>query len=366
MRVAVPQAARINFKVTVNEDIVTLDGGEGEGGGQILRTALSLSLITGKRLRIVNIRAKRPNPGLRAQHLECVQAAQKISDAQVEGAALGSKEISFFPRTLSAGNYNFEIRTAGATSLLFQTILIPLAFCPPEAGESALTLKGGTHALWAPTFDYLSRHFRDFLAKVGFSFDVTLLRAGFYPEGGGEILAKIRPKSALQPLSLTSRGDLKSLEVISSVANLPLSIAERQNKKTSEVLSREGFKPSFSVSELSAVGKGTHIAVVARFDGGGCCYTALGERGKPAEKVAEEAAQKFINFVKTPATVDRYLADQLMLPLSLVGSKSEYTTECITDHIITNARTIKTFLSVKIELKGERDTFGTVAISPES
>jgi RNA 3'-terminal phosphate cyclase (ATP) len=350
------------------QDIVTLDGGEGEGGGQILRTALSLSLITGKALRIVNIRAKRPNPGLRAQHLECVQAAQEISNAEVQGAALGSKEISFFPKTLSPGNYQFKIETAGATSLLFQTILVPLSF---SEGESTLTLQGGTHALWAPTFDYLSDHFRHFLARIGFSFDLTLERAGFYPEGGGTVHAKIRPRGTLQPLILSERGELSAsggLEIASSVANLPVSIAERQNRKAQEVLSKEGYRPALSVRELSACGKGTHIAIVARFQQGGCCYTALGERGKLAEKVAEEAAQKFIKFVKSAATVDRYLSDQLMLPLSVVGSASEYSTECITDHILTNAKTIKAFLSVEIDVKGEKGASGTIVIasSPSS
>jgi len=342
------------------QDIVTLDGSEGEGGGQILRTALSLSLITGKPLRIVNIRAKRPNPGLRAQHLECVQAAQEISNAEVQGAALGSKEISFFPKSLSPGNYQFRIETAGATSLLLQTILIPLSF---SERESTLTLQGGTHALWAPTFDYLSDHFRHFLARVGFSFDLTLERAGFYPEGGGTIHAKIRPKGTLQPLILSERGELKSLEITSCVANLPVSIAERQNRKAQELLSKEGYRPALSVRELFACGKGTHIAIVARFEQGGCCYSALGERGKPAEKVAEEAAQKFIKFVKSAATVDCYLADQLMLPLSVVGSASKYSTECITDHILTNAKTIKAFQPVEIDVKGEKGASGTLVIA---
>jgi RNA 3'-terminal phosphate cyclase (ATP) len=348
------------------EDVVTLNGSEGEGGGQILRTALSLSLITGKPLRIVNIRAKRPNPGLRAQHLECVQAAQKISNAEVRGAALGSKEISFFPKTLSPGNYQFKIGTAGATSLLFQTILIPLCF---SERESTLTLQGGTHVLWAPTFDYLSNHFRHFLARVGFSFDLTLERAGFYPEGGGIIHAKIRPKGTLQPLIFTQRGELSAsggLQITSSVANLPVSIAQRQNRKACELLSKEGFNSTLSESELSAFGKGTHIAIVARFDQGGCCYSALGERGKPAEKVAQEAAQKFIKFVKSTATVDQYLADQLMLPLSVVDSTSQYSTECVTEHILTNAKTIKAFLPVKIEISGEKGGFGTVLIGKNS
>jgi RNA 3'-terminal phosphate cyclase (ATP) len=159
---------------------------------------------------------------------------------------------------------------------------------------------------------------------------------------------------------------MESLRVTSSVANLPTSIAERQNRKAQELLSKEGCTPALSVSELSARGKGTHIAIVARFQQGGCCYTALGERGKPAEKVAEEAAQKFIRFVKSTATVDQCLSDQLMLPLSVVGLASEYSTECVTEHILTNAKTIKAFLPVEIEIRGERGGFGIIAIASKS
>lgn len=330
-----------------DEEIIIIDGAE--GGGQILRTALALSVITKRSFRIVNIRKGRAKPGLQPQHLEAVQAAAKISDAKVEGATLGSYDITFVPKDLKSGNYVFEITTAGSTSLLLHTIYLPLSF---SWAASKLILRGGTHVAWSPTYNYLKECWQWFMNKVGLNIDVEMIRAGFFPHGGGAIEAVIKPSTHIKPLHLIRRGKLQNIYVYSAHTNLDDRIAIRQAEKAKNVLikyvnSEDIIK--IRLDTLHSYSKNTTIAITAFFENVVCCYSGLGERGKPAEKVAEEACQKFISFLNSPATVDDYMADQILLPLIFSRQYSEFVCKEVTMHLETNMNTISKFISVSFQ-----------------
>ena len=205
--------------------MIDIDGSSGEGGGQVLRSALALSLLTGKALHLRNIRAKRSKPGLMAQHLVCVEASAKISQAEVEGAKLGSTSLVFQPGEVRSGRYRFDIPTAGSTSLVLQTIFLPLAMVE---GTSQVTISGGTHVPYAPVYHYLELQWLPHLEKIGFQVRLALEQAGFYPAGGGCIHATIRNAGKFNPLKITDRGKLLRIQGLSGVANLDIDIARRQ------------------------------------------------------------------------------------------------------------------------------------------
>jgi RNA 3'-terminal phosphate cyclase (ATP) len=369
-------------------DLIQIDGSEGEGGGQILRTALALSMVTGRPFEIVNLRANRPKPGLRPQHLVCVEAAAKVCSATTEGAKVNSRTVRFEPGTIRPGTYQFDIRTAGATSLVLQTLYLPLAVgCAPSpavsdpdaltlspshtptlrppAGRSIVSITGGTHVPFSPSFHFLMDQWAVFLRRLGMDIELTLERSGYYPEGGGQIRAKIRPITALRPLTLGPRGRLERLEGISTVSNLPRTIAERQRQRALECLDAAGFAAGMELVELPSPGKGTMVHLFCVHEGGGrACYDALGALGKRAETVAEEACEGMIGFLRTQGALDERLADQLLLPLSLASGPSEFPVPAVTNHLLTNARTIERFLPCSIRIEGEIGQEAMVRVSP--
>ena len=338
--------------------LVVIDGSQGEGGGQILRTALTLSLITGRPFRMTGIRANRPNPGLRAQHLQCLRAGAKISGGRCEGAAKGAVEIEFSPGAVVAGKYDFSIGTAGSTSLLLQTLVMPLAL----AGGGVLRLSGGTHVNWAPVFDYLHLQYLPVLETLGVRTRAKLLQAGFYPKGGGQVEIEIELAGGISPLLLTERCEMKSLSVITVIGNLKLEIAQRMNRHALKLLDRTGISATAEIQPARSLGPGVCIVVAAEFENGRACYSALGERGKPAEKVAAEAVDRLFGFLESEACVDEYLADQLLVPLALAEGRSHFTTERVTSHLLTNAATVRRFLPLTIEIDGVHDLPGSVRI----
>ena len=337
---------------------VEIDGSEGEGGGQILRTALTLSMITGKPLRMANIRASRTKPGLQAQHLQCAHASVKISGGKCENAFKGATEIDFIPGKVQSGSYDFAIGTAGSTSLLLQALLLPLAL----SGGGTLRLSGGTLNEWAPVFDYLALQYLPFLEKLGVKTKARLLQAGFYPRGGGQIELVINPAQEIRPLTLTARGDLKGVFVVTVIGNLKLEIAQRMNRLALKLLGRAGVGATAEIQPVTALSPGVCVIITADFENGRACYSALGRRGKPAEKVAAEAVDKLLAFLETEAVVDEYLADQLLLPLALSKSESHFITPKVTNHLLTNAATIRKFIPVTIEIDGIHSLPGSVKI----
>jgi RNA 3'-terminal phosphate cyclase (ATP) len=340
---------------------VRIDGSEGEGGGQLLRTSLTLSMLTARPFEIIHIRAGRPNPGLQAQHLQALLAAQEICAATVEGAAKGSLQARFIPGEARGGHYRFDIGTAGATSLVLHTLYLPLSRCHQP---SPVQIRGGTHVLWSPTYEHLTDAWLPCLRAMGLKLQLTLLRAGFYPHGGGELVARIDPVAAIQPLRLTSRGTLQEVRVFSAHTNLKDEVARRQARAAEHLLRQAGLQPVVEASHLPSLSRNTICAVTGSFQHTQVCYSAVGERGKRAEQVAEEACRAFLAFLRTDATVDEYLADQLLLPMALASGPSFMRTPQVTQHLLSNIATIQKFLPAVIHLSGALGDPGDIEVTP--
>ncbi len=343
-------------------DLLHIDGSFGEGGGQILRTALSLAVVLGRPFRMFRIRAGRPKPGLRPQHLVAVRAAAAICDAALEGDRVGSQELLFAPqRKPTGGDYTFDVGateaggSAGAVSLVFQTLFLPLSLVDTP---SRLTLVGGTHVPWSPPFHYLAHVYRPAAAALGYEADLALERWGWYPKGGGVMRAQIRPRrnpshgeNAEQALDWTRRGRLTRIWGISAASNLPEHIVQRQKAQALETLRKAGLRAEIEEAEAPATGFGTVVFLVAEYERGIGGFTAYGALRKPAERVAEEAARELIGFHRTKAAVDAHLADQLLLPVVLCGADVAFTTPQATDHLRTNAWAIEQFLGPRVEIQ---------------
>lgn len=345
--------------------MVLVDGSMGEGGGQVLRTSLALSLLTGRPFRIENIRARRPKPGLAAQHLRSVEAAAAVGAARVEGAQKGSTALTFEPGPVRPGEYRLDVGTAGAASLVLQTVAVPLALA---GGESRLAVTGGTHVPWSPSFHYLERQWCPALAPLGLRAEVSLRRLGFYPRGGGEIEARLGPGSGRpSPLTLVERGKLQEVRGLSAVAGVPPAVAERQARRARARLQPLGVPVEIETASLEASSPGTFLFLEARFERARCCATGLGERGKPAEQVADETVAEVEAYLRSGAALDEHLADQLLLPLALARGGSAFTTAGVTRHLTTNAAVIRLFLpETEIRIEGEEGRPGRVAVRPEA
>ncbi len=343
------------------EDPIEIDGSFGEGGGQVLRTSLALALVTGRPLRISRIRAGRRKPGLAAQHLRAVEASCAVCGGRVEGAALGSTEIVLVPGEVVPGRYTFEIGTAGATSLVLHTLYLPLA---RAGGPSELVIRGGTHVAWSPTFHYLRDQWRPALALMGLDVEIEIRKAGYYPKGGGEILARVFHRDQVRSLKLSRESSPTAAKVTVVTTRLPDHVAERQAKAARSLLEKEGLETTTEVEAFDGVAPGTATHVRIAMGRGGGMFTSLGERGLPAEKVASRCAEAAIAFARSDAAVDKYLADQLVLPLALAEGSSEYTTNEITEHLVTNADIVSRFLPVNIDIVGEKGGPGRITITP--
>ena len=341
--------------------MIKIDGSQGEGGGQLVRSALTLSLLTGDRVQIDNIRANRPNPGLSHQHLAAVKAAQTIGKGEVNGGKLGSTKLEFHPRTIKPGRYRFNIGTAGATTLVLQTVFLPLSVAK---ATSSIKITGGTHVPWSPSYDYMEMQWLPYMNKLGFEAHISLDLAGFYPKGGGQIQGRIKPIESIYPLEILDRGPLKQIRGISAVANLDRRIAERQRN---QVIRRLGDKYKLNdirVRQLPSNFKGTIMLLLGEFEFSQCCYFSLGKPGKPAERVADEAINALESFMATNGVIDEYLADQLLLPLAFASGRSRFRSAKLTNHLITNADLIKKFINVEIDIDGVIGQPGLVTVQP--
>lgn len=343
--------------------MLDLDASFGEGGGQILRTALALSVTTQTPVYLYNIRAKRPNPGLAPQHLACVQALATISNAKVEGAHLGSTTLTFSPEQPQPGNYHFSIPTAGSLTLLLHALYLPLARLPQE---SHLRLSGGSHVKWSPTFDYVETIWGEAMRKMGIPIHMSLSTAGFYPRGGGEADVHISPARELIPYTPAPRKTPLRAEGVIGISQLPNHVPARIQSRAEELLAPTGVSLTFTRKEYIAPSPGCAFLLILRWDGGLAGFDALGERGKPAEKVAEEAVRSCLKFLSTPATVDQHLADQLLLPTALARGVSQFHTPEVTTHLLTNAEVIRKFLRVDITIEGEPGHPGKISVHPLS
>ncbi|HLA11898.1 MAG TPA: RNA 3'-terminal phosphate cyclase [Pyrinomonadaceae bacterium] len=343
--------------------MIQIDGSLGEGGGQILRSALTLALVTNQATEVKNIRSRRPQPGLMPQHLKAVEAAAAVGGARVEGAHLQSRSLLFEPTTICSGDFEFDVGTAGNTPLVLQTIFLPLSFAQTA---SSVTLIGGTHVPWSPCFHYLDLHWLPYMRQIGFAAELKLELAGFYPHGGGRMRADIRPATKLTPLNVRERGALKSIRGISAIANLDWSVAERQERQALKRLKDLSQDIEIEMIQMPSLFRSTMLLLIVTFEGSKCCFFGLGELGKRAERVADEAVDQLLQFLANEGAIDHHLADQLILPLALVPGVSELKPDKITKHLITNAEVIRMFLAADIDVRGELGHSGSVRINGTS
>lgn len=342
---------------------LVIDGSYGEGGGQILRTSLALAALLNRPVEMINIRRGRKKPGLQPQHLTAVQALAAITKAHVTGADLGSERLTFKPRELVGGQYEFDVAavkaSAGSVGLIFHAVA-PALFCAKEASQ--LILKGGTHVPWSPPTTYLQSVFLPMVEKLGLCARIETLRWGWYPIGGGIASATIYPCDDVAPVILTERGELKHLECLSVVSNLPRSIAERQQQQVIRRLESKKLSAECEIIEAPSAGKGTCVFLLARYEHAVAGFSSLGARGKPAEQVANEAVDEFLAHHESGMVVDKHLADQLLIYLALARGSSEFTTSEITQHLLTHIWVIEQFLPVSCEVKGACGQSGRVTL----
>lgn len=338
--------------------MIQVDGSAGEGGGQILRTALGLSLVTGTPFTIDRIRAGREKPGLLRQHLTAVQAAAAVGKAEVSGAAIGSRFLKFRPGAVEPGSYSFSVGSAGSATLVLQTVLPALL---TAKGPSTLSLEGGTHNAWAPPFDFLEKAFLPLLARMGAKVAVKLERRGFYPAGGGRFTAMIEPASRLERLDLPERGKVQAQRGSAIVASLPAGIAQRELKVLERSLSMDRTRLKV-IEDRSSTGPGNVVFVEVESEHVTEVFTGFGEKRVSAEAVAEKLAKEVRDYLEAEAPVGEYLADQLLVPMALAGGGSFVATP-LSSHSTTNMEVIREFLSRKFTVDRPAETRHRVDVS---
>jgi len=322
---------------------IRIDGAQGEGGGQILRSSLALSLATGRPLAIENIRAGREKPGMLRQHLTAVLAAARIGGAATEGAAIGARTLRFAPTESVAGDHEFAIGTAGSTTLVLQTILFALVGADRP---SRVRLSGGTHNPFAPPFDFLARSYAPLLRRMGAEVELELERPGFHPAGGGAISARVTPHGPLRPLDLLDRGEVRAIRAAIWISALPVSIAEREAEEIARGLgiAREAIEVR---SVVDPVGPGNAVVIEIETESHTEVFTGFGRVGSAAEKVAREVVDEARRYLARSVPVGPHLADQLLLPLALAGGGS-FRTCAPTRHTRTHADLIERFLPLRV------------------
>lgn len=336
---------------------LAIDGSAGEGGGQIVRTCLGLSLLTGRPFRLDRLRAKRKKPGLLRQHLTAVRAAAQIGQADVEGAALGSSSLQFTPGRVQPGDYLFDIGSAGSTTLVLQTVLPALLTAP---GPSQLVLIGGTHNSMAPPFEFLARAYLPLVGQMGPRVDATLQRHGFFPVGGGQMTVVVEPAERLSPLELLDRGPLIDRRVSALVSRLPLSIAQREVDTVCQDLA---WPPECGRTEsVPAAGPGNVVLIELQSRHLTEVVAGFGQRGVLAETVAGGAAEAARRYLQVDAPVGECLADQLVLLLALSGG-GRFRTLPPSSHTRTNAQVIQRFLEVAIDIRPLGDDVWEISVA---
>ena len=345
-----------------NGHMLIIDGSTNEGGGQILRTSLALSSLTGSSFRLVRIRANRKPPGLKPQHLAAIHLAAKTCRAEVAGDFPGSSEITFIPGQLTPGKYHVEVGTAGSVTLVLQTVAVPLGL---QNKSSQLTILGGTHVPASPSYHFLEYIWSPMLAQLGFRMRLELRQAGFYPAGGGEIRALISTPKNLNPVNLMERGNLVRIRGVAAVSNLDQNIATRMKHRALSKLEIILRDTKISTQELPSPNPGAFLFLMAEFENSRFGYSSLGAKGKRAEIVADEAVDKLLLTIDQEGAIDQHLADQILLPLACLKQPSKFTTVKITTHLQTNATIIEQFLPVTIKIYKMVGESGLIELVPK-
>lgn len=331
--------------------MLELDGAQGEGGGQLLRSALALSLVTGTPFRIVNVRAGRRRPGLMRQHLTAVEAAAAVGQARVAGAEIGARELTFAPGPVRSGEHRFAVGTAGSATLVFQTVFPALALA---SGPSAVTVEGGTHNPLAPPFDFLARAYLPLVERMGPRCRAALERPGFYPAGGGRMRVEVEPAARLGRLELFERGEVRACRATATLAQLARAIAERE---LDAFRRRTGWAPAaLRIAHVpDPIGPGNVLTAEVESARVTEVFTGFGERGVSAERVGAAVGDEVAAYLEAGVPVGEHLADQLLLPMAL-GQGGVFRTVEPSGHTRAHAALLRAFLGCEVKLTplGER------------
>lgn len=318
--------------------MIAIDGSEGEGGGQVLRYACALSLLTGQAFRIENIRGGRDKPGLMRQHVTAIEAACAIGGGECEGLAIASGQLSFRPGTVTPGEYSFSVGTAGSTGLVLQTILVPLMLADRP---SHVVIEGGTHAMAAPPFDFIERTLLPVLNRMGPTVTARLVRPGFYPRGGGRIEVAIEP-APLRAIECLERGAPTGVAATALIAGVPFDVADRE-LKTAQRFLPDWPEEAFATRQLPAdQGPGTVLVLEAAYEHVTEVMTGFGKLGLSAEQLAKNAARRLAGYIESTAFAGPYLQDQLLLPFAVAGGGA-FTSVKLSEHSLTAMRLIERF-----------------------
>jgi len=337
--------------------VIVIDGSQGEGGGQIFRTTLTLAMCLGKSVRIENIRAGRARPGLLRQHLACLRAAKEISGAEVTGEELGSSVVTFEPGQVRPGEYRFAIGSAGSTTLVFQTVLLPLLLAD---GVSELYLEGGTHNGMAPSFDFIKHCFLPVLLTMGCLVDAELENYGFYPSGGGAWRVRIHSAKEIMPLTLMARSEMVSQDAIAMSARIPAHVTERELSQ----VKKKCYWPDASLHQklVHSAGPGNIVSLRVSTRDVTEVFESVGERNVSAERVAGRAIRDMNRYLNAGVPVGEYLADQLVLPMAL-GVGGCFRTMKPSQHLLTNVDVIESIAGVKIDVIENSDDDWSIVVS---
>jgi len=331
--------------------MMDIDGSHGEGGGQILRTSVSLSAVTGLPVRIFNIRSRRKNPGLAPSHMTAIEAVAKMSDADIDGLYPGSKELVFKPREVLGGRFEFDVGTAGSISLVLQACLIPAILSRSAVN---MTIRGGTDVNWSPPMDYMRLVHLPILSMFGPSFELEIRARGFYPEGGGEVSIEVSPTGGLSGIELTSPGKTLQIDGVSYVQNLPKDIATRvEHAATKKLLEYRAVKIESDVRKGVSTGAG--IVLAARCENTILGASALGAKGVRSEALGESCALDLMETTGSGATVDEHMLDQILPYMALARGKSTVLAEELTQHADTNMWVIERFLGKRFDVERVRN-----------
>ncbi|MBN2230807.1 MAG: RNA 3'-terminal phosphate cyclase [Candidatus Thorarchaeota archaeon] len=347
--------------------MIELDGSYGEGGGQILRTAISLSALTMKPVRISRIRAGRPKPGLKNQHMGGIELTAKLVDAEVDGLQVGSTEVAFVPNQRRGGDFGLDVGTAGSISLLLQAALLPAVLAPQPV---TFRLRGGTDVKWSPPVDYLREVFVPMISRLGPSIQIHQERRGHYPRGGGQVLCKVQPVQQLRTIELVQAGKVIDVLGISHCVRLPAHVAERQAASAAEIIqdklgvAANIHSESYSKDDDPHLGPGSGIVIWAETESGAILGAdRLGEKGERAESVGSRAGIRLVEEVSTGRAIDSHLCDMLVPYLAIAPGKSRIGVTEMTSHLMTNIWTIEQILGVRIDVKGELGKPGELVVN---
>ncbi len=328
--------------------MIEIDGSYGEGGGQILRNTVALSTITKKPVKIVNIRANRPNPGIKAQHYVSIKSIQELCDARVEGLEIGSSELTFYPGEIKGGKYRFDIGTAGSITLVFQAFILASV---QTKNPIKITLTGGTDVKWSPTWDYFQHVFLPLLTKTGIDVKAYLIKRGYYPKGGGEAEIEIKPTKTVKPLRLSDDQEFTEIKGIVHIGNLPDNISTRIKHSVIKTLLKHAFMTSIEVDKSKTLSPGTGITLWAESKDTILGSAVLGERGITSEEVGEKAALNIIKEIESGATLDVYAFDQILPYMVLACDEGESSCRIreLSNHASTNMWLLQRFFDVDFE-----------------